>query len=695
MLLNQCVLKRIGVLLTVCLLFASGLSVTAATDEGYCYNSYNESVPAPAGFQDVATVYGKTMPEGSFGMAQDMATYSEELYVLGSKLGTVTVLDKGLNFRRSIRFTRDGEELSTAGASGLFLEQTDGGLQILLADTENKRVLRADSEGRVLQEYVKPTAELFPQELEFRPTKVLTGNDGTLYVICQGLYKGAATFSPAGEFLGFYGSNDIDITAAMLLEHFWKSLMNKEQLSRIEQNVSIEFTNFTADSRGFIYTCTRVTDNSTGEIKRLNAKGINLLPVANYGDLEDTWVKSEHQDTALVDIVSVNDQVVAALDAQRGRVFLYSSDGTLLMIFGGAGQFAGTFRTPSALECIGDSLYVLDPYKDSITRFLPTSYGAALLSASSLYQDGRYTESMELWEQVIRQNGNFEAAYIGIGKALMGQERYAEAMTYFRKGLDRLSYSQAYEEYRKVGAQYMVAPTLIGVVVLLVLYGVYARYFRGPKREKDLAHASVLGRCSHALLHPTDGFTALLKARRRSVYILCGVLIACLFGMAILSRQGTAFIFNPNKLEELDIRLLFMVTVVVFFAFVLSNRLVCTLFNGNGAVWEIICVSAVSLIPAIGAVVIRTALSHFLSLDEGGLLTVLLVLGIAWSAMLLLSGMRLIHEYEVGQAVLSILFTAIGMLLMAFIGLLVYGLYNQIGAFFSTVVDEISFMRMT
>ena len=693
--LTHSVPKRILLLLGVLLLIPRTNAAAASVEEGYGYNSYGESVPAPAGFRSDLTVYGGVLPEGSFGMAQDMAAHGEELYVLNAKSGVITVLNADLDYQRSIYFTRDEEALSVAGASGMFLEETDSGLQILLADTENHRVLRADSQGKVLQIYQKPVEELFPQEAEFRPTKVLTGNDGTLYVICQGIYKGAVTFSREGAFLGFYGSNDMDITAEMLLEHFWKSLMNQEQLGRIQQAVSIEFTNFASDSRGFIYTCTRVTDNSTGEIKRLNAKGINQLPVENYGDLEDTWYQNEHQDTAFADIVSINDHVVAALDTYRGRVFLYSNDGTLLLIFGGSGQFAGTFRTPSALECIGGNIYVLDPYKDSITRFVPTAYGQALMTASSLYQEGRYTESLELWQQVIRQNGNFETAYIGIGKALMGQEDYAGAMTYFRKGQDRASYSQAYKEYRKTSVQFLVAPVLIGIVAVLVVYGLYAHYLRGPKREKDLARATVAGRCGHTLLHPTEGFFALLKAPRRGVSLLCGILIACLFGVAILDRQATAFIFNTNKLEELDIRLVFMATVVVFFTFVLSNRLVCTLFNGNGTVREIICVSAVSLIPAMAAVILKTVVSHFLLLEDGGVLTALLVLGIVWSAALLLSGMQLIHEYEMRQAVLSVVFTVVGMLLIAFIALLVYGLYNQIGAFFATVIDEISYIRLT
>ena len=69
-------------------------------------------------------------------------------------------------------------------------------MQILVADTEKQRIFRADAEGRILQEYGKPEEELFPQSLDFRPTKVLAGWDGTVYAICQGLYKGGGRFLP-------------------------------------------------------------------------------------------------------------------------------------------------------------------------------------------------------------------------------------------------------------------------------------------------------------------------------------------------------------------------------------------------------------------------------------------------------------------------------------------------------------------
>ena len=676
-------------------LLLSGFAAAAAPAEGYCYDSYDQSVPAPAGYADDRTLYGNQTSSGSFGMAQDMAEYGGRLYVLNSKQGIITVLDEDLQEQGTVTLRQNGEELSIAGASGMYLTTYEEAMELYIADTENKRILRADGDGNVLAVYEKPQDGLYPQESEFAPIKVMAGPDGLVYAICQGIYKGAATFSREGDFLGFYGSNDIDVTVTMLIEYFWKSLMTPEQRGRIQRSVPIEYSNFDIDSKGFIVTCTKVTENSTGELKRLNAKGINVLPVENYGDLEDAWIKNDHQDTSFVDVLIKDDTIIAALDAQRGRVFLYNTDGTLLLIFGGIGRFEGTFRTPSALECIGNRFYVLDPYKDCITRFSPTAYGQAILDANALYQAGRYEETVELWNQVMRQNGNYNTAYIGIARALMGTEQYKEAMTYFKKGQDREGYAQAYEEYRKAGIQHVVVPAMIGIVVLTLLIAVYQIFFKAPKREYALQTASLLGRYRYTMLHPTEGFSAVLRVASGRVTGLSVVLVLLLFMTSIVVRQGTAFLFNPNQVEKLDIRLLFAATVVVFIAFVISNRLVCTLFNGNGTVHEILCVSSLSLTPLLAALLIRTALSHVLAVSESGVMTVLVVLGAAWSGILLLSGMCVIHEYDGKQALLSVIFTVIGMLLMAFIGLLVWGLYGQIASFFSTLVDEIRYMLLT
>ena len=46
-------------------------------------------------------------------------------------------------------------------------------------------------------------------------------------------------------------------------------------------------------------------------------------------------------------------------------------------------------------------------------------------------------------------DGNYDLAYIGIGRSLLRQKQYKEAMDYFELKYDEDNYSRAYKQYRK------------------------------------------------------------------------------------------------------------------------------------------------------------------------------------------------------------------------------------------------------
>ena len=52
---------------------------------------------------------------------------------------------------------------------------------------------------------------------------------------------------------------------------------------------------------------------------------------------------------------------------------------------------------------------------------------------------------------------------------------------------------------------------MIGIVVLTLLIAVYQIFFKAPKREYALQTASLLGRYRYTMLHPTEGFSAVLR----------------------------------------------------------------------------------------------------------------------------------------------------------------------------------------
>ena len=64
-------------------------------------------------------------------------------------------------------------------------------------------------------------------------------------------------------------------------------------------------------------------------------------------------------------------------------------------------------------------------------------------------------------------NGNYDLAYIGIGRSLLRQKRYEEAMEYFKLKHDAENYSKAFKQYRK---QWVEDHIVVIIVVLLLLF---------------------------------------------------------------------------------------------------------------------------------------------------------------------------------------------------------------------------------
>ena len=86
-------------------------------------------------------------------------------------------------------------------------------------------------------------------------------------------------------------------------------------------------------------------------------------------------------------------------------------------------------------------------------------------------------------------------------------------------------------------------------------------------------------------------------------------------------------------------------------------------------------------------------LSHFLTINEAIFLTIIQDLCLAYSVFLLLKGLETYHEYSFKSAVLSAVVTIIGMLLLAFIGILLFSIAQQFVSFIVTIWQEMALRR--
>lgn len=128
---------------------------------------------------------------------------------------------------------------------------------------------------------------------------------------------------------------------------------------------------------------------------------------------------------------------------------------------------------------------VLDRDMNQITVFEPTQFGQSVNEAVRLYYEGQEEQSARAWEEVLRTNANYEIAYIGIGKALLRQERNQEAMEYFKLGMSRTYHSKAYERYRKEVLRDKLGLFLTGASALVLLVMVYRFVKRRRKARLD------------------------------------------------------------------------------------------------------------------------------------------------------------------------------------------------------------------
>ncbi len=85
------------------------------------------------------------------------------------------------------------------------------------------------------------------------------------------------------------------------------------------------------------------------------------------------------------------------------------------------------------------------------------------------YQKGDYDLSADYWRQVLRMNSNYDLAYLGIGRALLRQNRYKEAMEYFELKYYGRAYSKAFKLYRKEWIEEHIVYFVVGLLILIIV----------------------------------------------------------------------------------------------------------------------------------------------------------------------------------------------------------------------------------
>lgn len=325
---------------------------------------------------------------------------------------------------------------------------------IYLSDKNNNQIIIVDAKTyQVVQVVTSPTSINFSGKT-FLPVNLVTDVTGRMFVISEGVFEGIMQMTYFGEFSSYIGVNYVTIS-------FWQTVKNKflteEQLKRQEKIVNTKFTSIAIDDEGFIYTTSGAINDvdDTKMIKRINPSGKDVLTRNGYhvpkGDLiyirtgTDIAVRGPSRFTS----ITINDYgVYTVADGKSGRLFTYDDEGNLLYISAGNGNELNNLNNPVAIRYQGENILVLDKNNKAILRYKPTDIGQVINKAVKYHYQGNLNASSEEWKNVVAKNPNYEFAYVGIGKSLLNEGRYTEAMKYFQIGYNVNYYSRAYKLYR-------------------------------------------------------------------------------------------------------------------------------------------------------------------------------------------------------------------------------------------------------
>ena len=435
-----------------------------------------------------------------------------------TQYGRIIVLDTNFKFLREYTsFTaEDGTEELIPSPQGLFVrynKQTEQEEMFICCNltvkdatgTERKDgyVICADMDGNIIRKYTRPDSP-GTNIKDFQPLSVVVDDSNYLYLQAYGVLDGIIVYTyDKGEYESFYGANKVVLTWKLLVEQTIKKIFSRKATEGMLKAVPTEMSNMFIDEEGFIYTTTATaTVEKELRVRKLNAAGSNTLKAdvnslvdVVFGDRDTGSFISGGQrlgsDTRLEDICVDANGVMACMDTERSRVYIYDQTCMLLTAFGYKSTgtaVEGSVAAATAIDQLSDGRYlILDGTRGTIVTYRPTEYMSMLLEANKFYTDGRYVEGEKYWRNVLKYDANFARGYAAIGKSLREQKDYEGSLYWLKQGQDRTSYSLALQEYRKeyLRENYMWFIPLVAVIcVAAVALFRFIQKLLGIQRKK-------------------------------------------------------------------------------------------------------------------------------------------------------------------------------------------------------------------
>ena len=182
-----------------------------------------------------------------------------------------------------------------------------------------------------------------------------------------------------------------------------------------------------------------------------------------------------------------------------------------------------------------------------------------------------------------------------------------------------------------------------------------------------------------------------MTREKRGSLAAANIIVAASVIVEVLRTTLTSFQFITVNMENFNALIVFMRILLPVFLWTVANWSLTTLMDGKGRMGEIYMAIGYALAPSVIINIIMIILSQVLTYDEGAVYWFLSGFSIAWTALLIIAGMMMVHDYTLPKTILSSLLTVVGMGVMVFIFVVFFSLVSDAVAYFVSLYKEILF----
>lgn len=407
----------------------------------------------------------------------------EDMFI--SKDGFVFIADTGND--RILKLTLNGEFVASFkaeevgglnGPKGVYVTP-DG--EIYIADTGNKRLLALNPDGTLRKEFPKPESEMLSDTMVYEPTKITVSNSGLIYVV---MGKEFMSITQNNEFFGYLGSSKVKFSLKNMFINMFASETQKALLTKVQPSA---YNNFDLGNDGIVYA---VSNSKESQIKKITSVGENIYEEKFYG--EYVYDKNNIMIVPFYNDISVDETgLIYVCETNSKTIYQYDQKGNSISSFGGAGETAGYFSMPTAIDVADNgNVYVLDAERGNIQIFVQTYFMQQVSKALMLFENGKYTEAEKVLNNIVELNSSYAFAHDVLGTIELKKKNYKDAMKHFEISGNQEDFGIAYgkQMHEKITANF--ALVAVGVIVLFFAIAIGIAKFKklSDKWNKELFH---------------------------------------------------------------------------------------------------------------------------------------------------------------------------------------------------------------